>query len=51
MIVRMNLKTREQTIIEPVNDADREVFKKIWIQLYYNHERLMKEGLQCRNPG
>lgn len=46
MIVSMDLKTRKQTIIEPINDADREVFKKILIELYYNHERLMKGETQ-----
>ena len=39
MIIRVNIKTGEETIIEPINDKDREGLKQVMKDLYHIHEK------------
>lgn len=43
MIVRINLKTKEATIIKPLDDYDRKKIDDIYEQLYRLHMRREKE--------
>lgn len=46
MIIEIDLKTKEQTIIEPMNAADIARGKEITKQLYYAYQNQQREGLQ-----
>lgn len=44
MIVRVDIKTGRQTIIEPINEKDKEGLGEVLKALYYQHQK------ECKIP-
>lgn len=43
MVIRVNIQTGEEIVIEPINDEDRKGLKKVIENLYYiNQDRVLK---------